>query len=150
MFNPLDAEGGPAGYIYAFPNNPRIVSLVTHFMTGYTWTTLFCHAALRCQAAFFRMKLVIILASTIPFKADDSGACNASGDLICDTNPQDALYGFDCNSYQSCGSADPDRNYMNYGNGSCFEDFTSDQIQACCAGATGPNLARWCSLGLLL
>ena len=55
---------------------------------------------------------------------------NASGDRICDTNPQaEGSYGFDCNTYQSCGSADPDRNYMNYGNGSCFEDFTSDQIR---------------------
>ncbi|RZO53291.1 MAG: hypothetical protein EVA77_07120, partial [Phycisphaeraceae bacterium] len=60
----------------------------------------------------------------------DSGSCNASGDRICDTNPQaEGSYGFDCNTYQSCGSADPDRNYMNYGNGSCFEDFTSDQIR---------------------
>ena len=59
-----------------------------------------------------------------------SGPCQSTGDRICDTNRQaEGSYGFDCNNYQSCGSPDPDRNYMNYGDGTCFQNFTSDQIR---------------------
>lgn len=58
----------------------------------------------------------------------DSGLCSESGDLICDTNPEaDAASG--CGNSSSCGSPDPDRNYMDYGDPYCSLEFTPDQIR---------------------
>ncbi|RPG08161.1 MAG: hypothetical protein CBB84_007990, partial [Phycisphaera sp. TMED24] len=58
----------------------------------------------------------------------DSGLCSESGDLICDTNPEaDPASG--CGNSSSCGSPDPDRNYMDYGDPYCSLEFTPNQIR---------------------
>lgn len=52
--------------------------------------------------------------------------CSASGDLVCDTNPESAPNYSGC-SRSSCGSSDPVRNYMDYSEDACMNNFTPDQ-----------------------
>jgi hypothetical protein len=55
----------------------------------------------------------------------DSGSCSNSGDLICDTSPQNSAT-FGCNG-SSCSGVVPDDNYMDYSDDQCMEKFTPDQ-----------------------
>jgi hypothetical protein len=54
-----------------------------------------------------------------------ASACYTTGDLICDTE-QEANPRFSCTG-TSCGSPDPIRNYMDYTNDSCMNQFTFEQ-----------------------
>ncbi|MCH2136573.1 MAG: M12 family metallo-peptidase [Phycisphaerales bacterium] len=55
-----------------------------------------------------------------------TGDCNASGDLICDTDPeQDASSG--CTQRNTCSDPDPIHNFMNYTHDSCMTIFTAEQ-----------------------
>jgi len=56
-----------------------------------------------------------------------AGACYTDGDNICDTNPE-AVEAYGCPvSKSSCGSSDPIRNYMNYSDDICLQEFTPEQ-----------------------
>ncbi|MEM7205197.1 MAG: zinc metalloprotease [Planctomycetota bacterium] len=69
--------------------------------------------------------------------------CYRSGDLICDTNPeQRPAYG--CPTRQStCGSPDPVSNYMDYSDDLCMTGFTAEQTRRmrCTLENWRPNLA---------
>lgn len=52
--------------------------------------------------------------------------CYQNGDLICDTNPESQPNYNGC-TQNSCGSSDPARNYMDYSNDSCMNNFTYEQ-----------------------
>ncbi len=72
----------------------------------------------------------------------DPPFCYSNGDLICDTNPEEReIYG--C-PYQpeSCGSLDPYKNYMNYTDDSCMDQFTIEQVyrMRCSLENYRPNL----------
>ncbi len=56
-------------------------------------------------------------------------ACLTTGDLICDTNPEQApRYGCPLAAV-SCGSVDPVRNYMDYTDDLCMNHFTAQQAR---------------------
>ncbi len=58
-----------------------------------------------------------------------SAACYTTGDLICDTNAE-SQPNFGCNpGSTSCGSTDPVRNYMNYSDDTCMNQFTEEQAR---------------------
>jgi hypothetical protein len=58
-----------------------------------------------------------------------SPGCYTSGDRICDTNSeQEDHYGCPTGS-STCGSADPIRNYMNYTDDTCMNNFTPEQVR---------------------
>ncbi len=52
--------------------------------------------------------------------------CARSGDLVCDTNPESSPNYSGC-SRSSCGSSDPVKNYMDYSEDACMNNFTPDQ-----------------------
>jgi len=54
--------------------------------------------------------------------------CFQTGDLICDTNSQEMPH-FGCDGSSSCGSKDPNDNYMDYSDDKCMETFTAQQRQ---------------------
>ena len=55
--------------------------------------------------------------------------CNASGDLICDTNPESSPNYSACSPSEriTCGNQDPVRNYMDYSEDACMDNFTMEQ-----------------------
>lgn len=58
-----------------------------------------------------------------------TSSCFTTGDLICDTNGESApSYGCALGS-SSCGSTDPVRNYMNYSDDTCMNQFTQQQTR---------------------
>jgi hypothetical protein len=57
-----------------------------------------------------------------------SPGCYSSGDLICDTNPESTEH-FGCTASNTCTSADPIENYMNYTDDTCMEEFTAEQAR---------------------
>ena len=59
------------------------------------------------------------------FNGGCGGNCSSSGDLICDTPPQDQAT-FGC-SGSSCSGTPPDDNYMDYSDDLCMERFTPNQ-----------------------
>ncbi len=67
--------------------------------------------------------------------------CSSNGDLICDTNTQNGPTNgcFDANS---CGTSDSIRNYLDYSDDSCMEEFTMDQARRmrCSLEHYRPNL----------
>jgi hypothetical protein len=73
-----------------------------------------------------------------------SAACYATGDLICDTNAESSP-NFGCNAgSSSCGSPDPVRNYMNYSDDTCMNQFTEEQARRmrCTLQFWRPQLAQ--------
>ncbi|MEZ6014171.1 MAG: zinc metalloprotease [Planctomycetota bacterium] len=64
------------------------------------------------------------------FEGGCGGAsCYTTGDLICDTNAESTA-NFGCNAgSSSCGSTDPVRNYMNYSDDTCMNQFTEEQAR---------------------
>ena len=52
--------------------------------------------------------------------------CYQNGDLICDTNPESQPNYTGC-TQTSCGTPDPARNYMDYSQDSCMNNFTEEQ-----------------------
>ncbi len=76
----------------------------------------------------------------------EGGACLNGltvGDLIADTNPENTEH-YGCTQTQSCGVDDPIRNYMDYTDDTCMEEFTREQgnRMVCCIVNYRPNLAR--------
>ena len=55
-----------------------------------------------------------------------SPGCYSSGDLICDTNPEQQPNYRPC-SRSTCGSPDPTNNYMDYSDDACMDEFTAEQ-----------------------
>ncbi len=53
-------------------------------------------------------------------------ACYSSGDRICDTNSESTAH-WGCSNSSTCGSSDPIRNYMNYTDDLCMQQFTQEQ-----------------------
>ena len=55
--------------------------------------------------------------------------CNTSGDLICDTNPESSPNYSACSPSErsTCGSPDPVRNYMDYSDDACMDNFSLEQ-----------------------
>lgn len=73
-----------------------------------------------------------------------TAACYASGDLICDTNAESSPNG-GCNpGSSSCGSPDPVRNYLNYSDDTCMNQFTEEQARRmrCTLQFWRPQLAQ--------
>lgn len=58
----------------------------------------------------------------------DPGSCASNGDLICDTNPESSPNYSYC-SRVTCGSSDPVKNYMDYSEDLCMDNFTSNQAR---------------------
>jgi hypothetical protein len=57
-----------------------------------------------------------------------ASGCNSNGDLICDTNPESGPNYSGCWS-SSCGSTDPVKNYMDYSEDLCMDNFTPYQAR---------------------
>lgn len=57
-----------------------------------------------------------------------SGNCNSGGDTICDTNNEQSPNYSGC-SRSTCGSPDPVKNYMDYSEDACMDNFTSEQAR---------------------
>ncbi len=55
--------------------------------------------------------------------------CNTSGDLCCDTNAESSPNYNACSPSErsTCGSPDPVRNYMDYSEDACMDNFSSEQ-----------------------
>jgi len=73
-----------------------------------------------------------------------SAACYTSGDLICDTNAESSP-NIGCNAgSSSCGSPDPVRNYLNYSDDTCMNQFTEEQARRmrCTLEFWRPQLAQ--------
>jgi len=70
--------------------------------------------------------------------------CNSNGDLICDTNPESGPNYSGCWS-SSCGSSDPVRNYMDYSQDLCMDNFTPYQARRmrCTVENWRQNLWSW-------
>jgi hypothetical protein len=57
-----------------------------------------------------------------------TSSCYATGDRICDTNPE-ASPVFGCPAASvSCGTSDPFHNYMDYSDDACYTEFTPEQV----------------------
>ena len=56
-----------------------------------------------------------------------ASGCAGNGDLICDTNPESSPNYSGC-SRVSCSSSDPVKNYMDYSEDACMDNFTPDQV----------------------
>jgi len=73
--------------------------------------------------------------------------CYASGDLCCDTNPESSPSYSACFPSQriTCGSQDPVRNYMDYSEDACMDNFTLDQSlrMRCTLENWRPDLTTW-------
>ncbi len=79
-----------------------------------------------------------------------AAACDSTGDLICDTNPQ-ANPNYGCASSEtSCGSSDPYHNYMDYTDDVCLWEFTPEQVNRmrCTLTYWRPDLYEVCSSDL--
>jgi hypothetical protein len=58
-----------------------------------------------------------------------SPACYSNGDLICDTPPQSSqTFGCPVGATSCSGALNPIRNYMNYTDDTCMEEFTPEQV----------------------
>lgn len=55
-----------------------------------------------------------------------ASGCSSNGDLICDTNPESSPNYSSC-SRVTCGSPDPVKNYMDYSEDTCMNQFSPDQ-----------------------
>jgi len=55
-----------------------------------------------------------------------ASGCSSNGDLICDTNPESSPNYSSC-SRVTCGSQDPVKNYMDYSEDACMNQFSPDQ-----------------------
>ena len=81
-------------------------------------------------------------ANTCPYGDVPSGSprgCNVHGDLICDTSPEQGPI-YDCDdTVDSCNSADPIHNFMDYSHDSCLIKFTEEQV---CDGLQPPPPLR--------
>jgi hypothetical protein len=83
-----------------------------------------------------------------------ASACGTSGDLLCDTERESSPnYGCGVGS-TSCSSPDPVRNYMNYSDDTCMQEFTEEQARRmrCTLENWRPQLAQsavdaWVDLG---
>ncbi len=75
--------------------------------------------------------------------ASTSG-CYSNGDLICDTNPESGPNYSGC-SNSSCGSSDPVKNYMDYSEDLCMDNFSPDQANRmrCTIENWRPDLWSW-------
>ena len=73
--------------------------------------------------------------------------CNTSGDLICDTNPESSPNYSSCFPSQrvTCGNQDPVRNYMDYSEDACMDNFSFGQAlrMRCTLDNWRVNLANW-------
>ncbi len=73
-----------------------------------------------------------------------AGNCYGNGDRICDTNPENGPR-FACpGNPASCGSPDPFRNYLDYSDDLCMEEFTPEQVNRmrCTIDAYRPQLPQ--------
>ncbi|MCP4245484.1 MAG: hypothetical protein GY778_00395 [bacterium] len=70
-----------------------------------------------------------------------ASGCYSNGDLICDTNPEGNPT-FGCHNTPTCGSNDPYRNYMDYSDDLCMQEFTFEQARRlrCTLEHWRPNL----------
>ncbi len=59
----------------------------------------------------------------------DRGSCYSSGDRICDTNPERSSATGCPTSRVTCSTPDPVRNYMDYSDDRCMNNFTSEQAR---------------------
>lgn len=57
-----------------------------------------------------------------------TSGCYSNGDLICDTNPESGPNYSGC-FRSTCSSSDPVRNYMDYSEDLCMDNFTPDQTR---------------------
>ncbi len=64
---------------------------------------------------------------TFSFECTSPTDCYTTGDLICDTNPQDTMTL--CSDANSCGSPDPVHNHMNSGGHLCKWEYTLEQAR---------------------
>ena len=55
--------------------------------------------------------------------------CYQTGDLICDTEPDQTSHGGCPTNANTCGDPDPIRNYMEYTNDACMTNFTPEQAR---------------------
>jgi hypothetical protein len=82
------------------------------------------------------------------FGCGSAAECYTSGDRICDTNPEaEPVYGCPTSS-SSCGLEDPFRNYMDYSDDACYQEFTPEQINRmrCTLENWRPELPRCVTL----
>jgi hypothetical protein len=73
-----------------------------------------------------------------------ASGCYSNGDLICDTTPEGSPNYSGC-SRSSCGSSDPVKNYMDYSEDLCMNNFTPDQANRmrCTIENWRPSLCTW-------
>lgn len=62
------------------------------------------------------------------FQGSCGDDCSSSGDLICDTEPQD-MPTSECRDDESCGAPDPVSNFMNYSWEICMNRFSPEQVR---------------------
>jgi hypothetical protein len=76
--------------------------------------------------------------------AAEAPGCYAEGDRVCDTAPQSASNGGCPIGAESCGLPEPFRNYMDYTDDACMNNFTVEQARRirCTIQHYRPDLAR--------
>lgn len=82
-----------------------------------------------------------------------TSSCYTTGDLICDT-PAESTAHYGCSQTDSCSSSgvDPIRNYMNYTDDLCMNQFSEEQARRLRCTLTGwrPNLATTAAFAAVL
>ncbi len=68
------------------------------------------------------------LEHTFSFGCGTIAGCNSTGDRVCDTNRESSPTNGCPGTKNSCSSADPIHNYMDYSNDLCMWEFTPQQI----------------------
>lgn len=144
-----NSGGGALGYV---PNLPQAGNLVgqTNDRIVVAWDTVGRNAPgapyNQGRTLTHEVGHYLGLFHTFDGGCGSASACNSSGDLICDTNPESQPR-FGCpGSASSCGSPDPYRNYMDYTNDTCMTGFTSEQARRmrCTLQHWRPGLAASC------
>jgi hypothetical protein len=126
-----NTAGGSLGYAYV-PSGGGVV--------GQTWDGVRLHYATigrpapygppynQGRTATHEVGHYLGLYHTFDGGCASTSGCYSNGDLICDTNPEQAPNYSPC-SRSTCGSSDPTDNYMDYSDDLCMDNFTSDQTR---------------------
>ncbi len=138
--------GGALGYVPSLPqgglvgsNSDRVVIL---------WSTFGLNGPFgppynKGRTATHEVGHYLGLYHTFQGGCASAASCYTNGDRICDTNPDGGSH-FGCPNTSSCSSPDPVKNYMEYTDDLCMDNFTPEQTNRmrCTIEHFRPNLAR--------
>ena len=142
-----DLGGGLLGYVAFFPQQGGVGSAPDRVMVHYQafgrnapW-----YPYHQGRTATHEVGHYLGLLHTFQSGCGSASACYTTGDLICDTEPENGPR-FGCQTgATSCGTRDPVENYMDYSDDLCYELFTPEQARRirCTMESYRPDLNRF-------